>query len=79
MVDSFAQLKQTARDVYKHSKVTKESASEFEMEGKAISGIPDVYRAIPIPGNKFCIAEVIYKSGTVDTARKITATLKKAK
>jgi hypothetical protein len=61
MVDSFSELKQTAKSVYKNSKVTKDSATEFEMEGESIAGKPDVYRAIPGNGNKFCIAEVTYQ------------------
>ena len=34
MIDSFAELKQTAQSVYKDSKVTKNAASDFVMEGK---------------------------------------------
>lgn len=79
MIDSFAELKQNARNVYKESKVTKDSASEFEMEGKSIAGKPDVYRAIPAPGGKFCIAEAVYPGATVDDARKIVETLKPGK
>ncbi len=75
MVDSFAQLKENARTVYKNSKVIKDSASEFEMEGQSITGQPDVYRAIPIAAGKFCITEVTYKTGNPDQARKIAASL----
>lgn len=75
MIDSFTELKQNARKVYNESKVTKDSASEFEMEGKSPAGKPDVYRAIPGTGGKFCIAEVTYQGGTVEDARKIIQTL----
>ena len=78
-IDSFEQLKSTAQIVYRGSKVTKDSATEFEMEGKSITGKPNVYRAIPISGNKFCIAEVMYESGTVEQARKLAATVAAAK
>jgi hypothetical protein len=79
MVDSFTELKQTAQSVYKDSKVTKNSATEFEMEGQSITGKPDVYRAIPANGNKFCIVEVTYEGGSADAARKIAETLKAGK
>jgi hypothetical protein len=79
MVDSFPEAKQTAKTVYKNSKVVKDSATEFEMEGKSITDKPDVYRLIPVAGNKFCIAEVQYQAGTVDDARKIVETLKSGK
>jgi hypothetical protein len=76
MIDSFGEAKQTAKTVYKNSRVVKDSATEFEMEGKSITDKPDVYRLIPVAGNKFCVAEVQYQSGTVDDARKIVETLK---
>jgi hypothetical protein len=79
MVDSFAELKQTAKSVYKNSKITKESAGEFEMEGQSITGQPNVYRAVPIRSGKFCIVEVIYKTGNPDDARAIIRTLRAAK
>jgi hypothetical protein len=79
MMDSFAEAKQTAKSVYKNSKVVKDSATEFEMEGKSITDKPDVYRLIPVAGNKFCIAEVQYQSGSVEDARKIVETLKSGK
>ncbi len=78
-MDSFDQLKRTAQIIYRGSKVTKDSASEFEMEGKSISNKPNVYRAIPVSGNKFCAAEVMYESGTVEDARKIVQTVAAAK
>jgi len=77
MIDSFNELKQTARTVYKDSKVTKDSATEFEMVGKSITGKPDVYRAIAGGGaGKFCVAEITYSAGTPDDASKILAGLK---
>lgn len=79
MIDSFDQLKATAQTIYRGSKVTKDSSTEFEMEGKSISNKPNVYRAIPISGGKFCITEVMYESGTVEQARKLAATLSAAK
>jgi hypothetical protein len=79
MIDSFDQLKQTAQTIYRGSKVTRDSSTEFEMEGKSITGKPNVYRAIPISGNKFCITEVMYESGTVEQARKLAETLSASK
>jgi hypothetical protein len=76
---SFDSLKQTARGIYTKDKVTKDSASEFQMEGESISGKPNVYRGIPIAGGKFCIVEVIYQSGTIDDARRIAESVKSAK
>ncbi|HUL71760.1 MAG TPA: hypothetical protein VLT86_01580 [Vicinamibacterales bacterium] len=76
MIDSFDELKKTAQTVYKESKVTKDSATEFEMQGKSVTGTPDVYRAIPGAAGKYCIAEVTYQSGTADDVRKIALTLK---
>jgi hypothetical protein len=75
-VSSFAALKQTAKGLYTKSTVTKDSGSEFEMEGQSYMGSPDVFRAIPIAGNKFCMVDVTYKSGPADTARQIARTLK---
>jgi len=79
MISSFRELKQNAQLVYKNDKVTKDSASEFEMEGKSIAGKPNFYRGIPISGGKFCIVEVIYENGAVADARKIAESLKSAK
>jgi hypothetical protein len=76
MVDSFAELKQTAKSVYKSSKIMKDSAGEFEMEGQSITGQPDVYRAVPIGPGKFCIVDVSYKAGSPDEARAIARTLR---
>jgi hypothetical protein len=72
---SFATVKESAQMVYPGGKVTKDSATEFQMEGKSMNGKPNVYRAVP-SGNKYCIAEVVYESGTVEDAKKIIETLK---
>jgi hypothetical protein len=72
---SFATFKDNARKVYANDKVTKDSATEFEMEGKTENGKPNVYRGVAA-GSKLCIGEVIYESGTTDDARKILSTLK---
>ena len=79
MISSFDELKQNAQNVYANDKVTKNSASEFEMEGKSMNNKPNVYRGVPISGGKFCIVEVIYESGTAADARKIAETVKSAK
>jgi hypothetical protein len=79
MIDSFSELKQAAKTAYKQSKATKDTPTEFEMEGSSIAGKPDVYRAIPASSGKYCIAEVIYRSGTIEAARGIVRTLKVAK
>ena len=61
----------------KDSKVTKNSATEFEMVGKSMTGKPDVYRAIPGGGaGKFCVAEITYSAGTPEDASKILAAMK---
>lgn len=73
--NSFAELKDSARKVYANDKVTKDSATEFEMEGKSMNGKPNVYRGVPA-GGKFCIGEVICESGTAEEARKVLGTLK---
>lgn len=78
-VTSFDSLKQTARSIYTNDKVTKDSATEFEMEGESMNGKPNVYRGIPIAGGKFCIVEVIYQDGTAEHARKIAESVKAAK
>ena len=79
MVDSYAEAKQNAQTVYKNSKVTVNSPTEFVMEGQSITGKPDVYRLIPISGTKFCIVEVMYETGTAEQAREIASTLHAAK
>jgi hypothetical protein len=74
-VASFDALKANAKKLYTKDKVTRDSASDFVMEGLSISGKPNVYRGIAIPGNKFCTIEVIYEGGTAADARKIAETL----
>jgi hypothetical protein len=75
IIDSFDQLKTTAKGIYKDAKVTKDGAAEFEMEGKSMNDKPNVYRAIAFGDKQFCIAEVVYESGTADDARKIARSL----
>jgi len=75
---SLDDLKQTAKMLYTNDKVTKDSATEFQMEGLSMNNKPNVYRGIQLPG-KVCIVEVIYESGTLADARAIAATLKSAK
>jgi hypothetical protein len=72
---TFAELKDNARKVYPNDKVTKDSDTEFQMEGKSMNNKPNVYRGIAA-GSKVCIGEVIYESGTAEDARKILGTLK---
>lgn len=79
MMDSFSELKKTAQSVYKDDKVTKDSATEFEMEGQSQNGKPNVYRGIPAGGTIFCIVDVTYAGGKPDVARSIARTLKPGK
>jgi hypothetical protein len=79
MIDSFTELKKTARTTYANSKVTKDTASEYEMEGRSITDKPDVYRAVAVSGSTFCIAEVMFTGAPSDDGRKIVETLKAAK
>jgi hypothetical protein len=72
---SFAALKENAKKLYAGDKVTRDTASEFQMEGQSLNNKPNVYRAIT-SGGKICLAEVIYESGTADDARKIVGTMK---
>lgn len=78
-VSSFDVLKQNAKKLYTKDKVTKDSSSEFEMEGQSMNGKPNVYRGITIPGGKYCTVEVMYESGTAADARKIAGSLKSGK
>jgi hypothetical protein len=48
------------------------------MQGSSQAGQPNVYRAIPA-GDKVCIAEIVYESGSADDARRIIETLKAVK
>jgi len=78
-VDSFEDLKRRAQAIYGRSKVTRDSATVFEMEGKSITNRPNVYRAVALRGNKFCVSEVMYDGDTVEQARKIAATVAASK
>jgi hypothetical protein len=75
---SIAQVQQLAPGIYPDDKVTKSSATEFEMEGKSTSGKPNVYRAIPA-GARVCIAEITYENGNTADARNTVGTLKAEK
>jgi len=77
--NSFDILKSSAKKLYSKDKVLKDLAAEFQMEGESMSGKPNVYRAIAIPGGKFCTIEVDYQSGMLADARKIALSLKSAK
>jgi len=75
---SLAEVHQLAPTVYKDDKVTKDTASEFMMEGKSINGKPNVYRAVPA-GDKVCIVDVQYDNGDTAAAKAIAQSLKPAK
>lgn len=75
---SLAQVHQLAPTVYKEDKVTKDTASEFMMEGKSINGKPNVYRAVPA-GEKVCIVDVQYDNNDAAAAKAIAGSLKAAK
>ena len=75
---SIAQVQQMAPGIYPDDKVTKSSATEFEMEGKSTSGKPNVYRAVPV-GARVCIAEITYENGATADARTTVGTLQAAK
>lgn len=75
-MDSFDSVKSTAKQIYANDKVTKDSATEFEMEGKSLNNKPNVYRAIPTSEKgAYCIVEVTYESGTADNARTLARTV----
>ncbi len=74
-LNSLDEVESMAPTIYKDDKITKKSGSEFEMEGKSITGKPNVYRAIPANG-KVCIVEIMYTSGTAEDARAIVETMK---
>jgi hypothetical protein len=74
-LNTLAEVEETAPTVYRDDKVTKKSSSEFEMEGRSVTGKPNVYRAIPA-GGKVCIAEAMYEGGSADQAKTIVETLK---
>src|SRR5580692_4788294 len=73
--DNLGDLKNNARMMYAEDKVTKDTATEFQMEGKGQNGKPNVYRAV-ISGKTICIGEVVFESGTIADARKIAETLR---
>lgn len=75
-LDSFADLKSTAASIYTDNKVVKSTATEFEMEGTDQSGKPDIYRAVPAAGGKFCIGTITFPGGKAAAARPIIETLK---
>ena len=75
---SITQVQQMAPGIYPDDKVTKSSSTEFEMEGKSISGKPNVYRAVPA-GARVCIAEITYENGNTADARNTAGTLKAEK
>ena len=73
-MDKFDDVKSATKSLYK-GKVTKDTATELEIEGpSALNEKPSVYRAIA-NGKTYCLVEVDYESGTVDDARKIARTL----
>ncbi|HLY43907.1 MAG TPA: hypothetical protein VKR52_22030 [Terracidiphilus sp.] len=73
-----SQVKENAPKMYPDDKIVKDTPTDFQMEGQNGAHRPNVYRGIQIPG-KVCLVEVDYRSGTIDDARKIAATLKGAK
>jgi hypothetical protein len=76
---SLTKTEETAPRYYPKDKITKNTATEFEMQGfSMLNDKPNFYRGIQIPG-KVCLVEVTYESGTLDDARKIAETLKSAK
>jgi len=74
---SISQVQQLAPGIYPDDKVTKSSATEFQMEGKSTSGKPNVYRAVPA-GARVCIAEITYENGKAAEAKTTVETLKAA-
>ncbi|HSS96270.1 MAG TPA: hypothetical protein VLK33_04540 [Terriglobales bacterium] len=75
---SITQVQQMAPGIYPDDKVTKSSATEFEMEGKSTSGKPNVYRAVPA-GARVCIAEITYENDKTADARTVVGSLKAEK
>jgi hypothetical protein len=73
---SMTDVRQAAPTVYTRDKVTKDSASDFQMEGKSLNGKPNFYRAIPA-GGQLCILEVIYdKPESASEAKGVIDSLK---
>ncbi len=77
-ITTLAQVHEIAPGVYPNDKVTKDTATEFMMEGQSQNGKPNVYRAIPA-GEKVCIVEIQYENEDATAAKAIATTLKAAK
>ncbi|HSN28069.1 MAG TPA: hypothetical protein VLT45_17395 [Kofleriaceae bacterium] len=75
---SFGDLKATLKKSLKDAKVIKDSDAELELEGKAVDGKPNVYRAIVVATGVFCAAEARY-DGSVDVARTVVHSLAAAR
>jgi len=75
---NISQVQQLAPGIYPDDKVTKSSATEFEMEGKSTSGKPNVYRAVPAEA-RVCIAEITYDNGNTADGRTVVGSLKAVK
>lgn len=76
---TFADLKTTLKKDVKDAKVVKDTASELELEGKAVDGKPNVYRAIAAGTSVFCTAEARYDAGGDGVARTIVHSLAPAR
>lgn len=72
---SFTDLKVTLKQEVKDAKVVKDSDKELEIEGKAVNGKPNVYRAIVAGAGVFCAAEARYDGGSASIARTVVHTL----
>lgn len=75
---TFGNIHQMAPTMYPDDKITKDTSSEFQMEGKSGNGKPNVYRAVPA-GAKACIVEVQYDNGDAAGAMAIATSLAPAK
>lgn len=71
---TFGHIHQMAPMMYPDDKVTKDTSSEFQMEGQSGNGKPNVYRAVPA-GAKACIVEVQYQNDDAAGAKAIAASL----
>ncbi len=79
-VESFADAKKMAKGANEGNKVTKETATELELEGPSMFDKPHVYRVIPTGAKTFCVGEVMYSgAAALPEARKVARTLKAAK
>ena len=76
MIDTLDELKSMASSIYTDNKVVKSTAKEFEMEGTDQSGKPDIYRAVPAAGGKFCIGTINFPDGKAAQARATIETLR---